>query len=233
MSRLSTTFVPAALWRFKPQALAVQTSTPPTEHEPTTIMEPIAANPAYRAATQKQNDINQALDRTHARLTVIERDLAERRPGPESMALALADRILADPQAIGEQAQADALRAEHLRLREHLEILSAARHEQALEVHRVFREVSRKACESISEAHKALATRMVQALRAVDSLQAEERSLLRSLEGLGYEVSSALERISWPLIGTLATLPEESQLSMQIKSLEQYAGPPMAVARHS
>lgn len=189
---------------------------------------PFASNPQHLAAVQKLNDINAALARTNARLAEIEVELTSRRPGTPSP-LAMAERILADPSFAGQQSQAESLRGEHLRLRGHVEILRRAQAHQAMAVHEVFQAASRVATAAIAPAHQALARRMANKLREIEELQAEERALVRSVEIEGYEVGSQLERVAWPLIGTLATLPEESQLSMRIAALERYAEKPSFV----
>jgi len=185
-------------------------------------MTPLSQTPAYVAAIQKQHEISSALCQTVQRIEDIERDLAGRSAATDS--LAATDRILANHAEPGRSAQLDSLHAQHLALRERREILTEGARLQSREVDRVVASLSRAAADELAGDHRALAALAAAKLREFDAVQAEERVLLARLARMGYDWPSSLDRVFWPLMGTLETLPVESLLSVQIKVLETYAG---------
>jgi transcription elongation GreA/GreB family factor len=183
---------------------------------------PLREVPEYVAAVQKLNEINAASAQINERLNQIGAQLVP--SSQPSDAMSLTEQIMARAAVQGGRLDFDSLQDERQRLQEHLSILAEGARLQSLAIDRLGAALSHKAFRAVDGRHRELARAAAAALREFDDVQKQEAQFFAQLEVLGYEPSPSMH-ISWHLVGTCRTLPEQSQLSMRLSELEAYGGP--------
>lgn len=180
-------------------------------------MTPLLEHPRYVEAMAEFNRLGAALGRIDARLAEIAllgRDLAAGNTG--ALLLAGLDQL----EKVGTLPTAQSLAAERSTLADQRAMTVAILEQSRTKVYVLVGELSNQVTAEMSTRHKALAVRMLKALRDLDAIQDEEDTLIRELAHAGYEARFA-QRIDWPHVGRLAD-SSGSALWYRTRDLQRY-----------
>ena len=180
-----------------------------------TQIQALKSHPEFVAAVERQEAFARKLDE----LGQAERELVaaiESRANASTSPLARAAHLLDGGPAVG-----GAEREQLAKIQHDMSLIRAGQTAQSEAIQAMQQELSVKACASVRDNHRALASEMAALLVKHDQLIDAEIAMLKPLEAAGYSTAS-IGTLRWHVVGRVAD-GDEAGIARRIKDLQAYA----------